>query len=546
MSMLKMTNRSCIKKFLRLVGFFGLIGLISLILSACSGSLKSTTQFSPSQIAEAVITAQDNISELHPLIPNDDYFSEYMSKFYMIKADEIKDGVIYYADGMQANEIAIFLLEDNLRSQEIKDALITYKESRTEAFTGYAPEQAAILENGVVLTHGNYVALLICKTPQDAEDVFLSCFSDNPPKMNDDTKTALPKSEDDGSEIDNEVDGDSSADKADIFDGERADSSNGAGDGNGAGKTRGTDMADAASDMAMSEVVPNESSGAMTGEKEEPLTTNPSETAFEASTATTAKTADTISTETVTEPAVEPASTILSEKAAAETTTKSIVESTTVMTPDTALEATTETIPKSAADPVATAVSDKMVNGIDEYDAAGIKEAWRSGNKTGLSAKNRRILEACAEIINANIRSDMSELEKETIINDWIVDWASYDKEASSNAPDAKPDPDNDNPYGVLFSKKAICWGYTHTFQLFMDLLDIECITIGGIASHNGNEHAWNMVRIDEKWYCVDVTWNDPTGNDSSASKRKYLNVSSQYMLDTGHKWDESSAPVAE
>jgi len=118
-----------------------------------------------------------------------------------------------------------------------------------------------------------------------------------------------------------------------------------------------------------------------------------------------------------------------------------------------------------------------------------------------------------------------------------------------SNAPDASPDPDNDNPYGLLINKTAICRGFTYTFQLFMDMLGIDCITIEGYSGYAMDEHAWNMVRIDGEWYCVDVTWNDPAGTGGASLGReithKYFNVTSQFMRDTGHHWDSRRAPEA-
>ncbi len=49
-----------------------------------------------------------------------------------------------------------------------------------------------------------------------------------------------------------------------------------------------------------------------------------------------------------------------------------------------------------------------------------------------------------------------------------------------------------------MIAGKGICSGYASTFQLFMDLLGIEYVTVNG-TSHNGTaDHAWNMVRLDE------------------------------------------------
>ena len=56
------------------------------------------------------------------------------------------------------------------------------------------------------------------------------------------------------------------------------------------------------------------------------------------------------------------------------------------------------------------------------------------------------------------------------------------------------------------------------------------------------------MVRLDGEWYCVDVTWDDPTmgnGNTNSVVRHRYFNVTSQHMRDTDHQWDYLYVPEA-
>lgn len=44
----------------------------------------------------------------------------------------------------------------------------------------------------------------------------------------------------------------------------------------------------------------------------------------------------------------------------------------------------------------------------------------------------------------------------------------------------------SDTPYGVLIDRSAMCHGYSSTFQLFMDMLDIECMTVFGFPAAMG------------------------------------------------------------
>jgi transglutaminase/protease-like cytokinesis protein 3 len=161
---------------------------------------------------------------------------------------------------------------------------------------------------------------------------------------------------------------------------------------------------------------------------------------------------------------------------------------------------------------------------------------------------NRRIFDKCVYVINLLITDSMDDFEKQMAIHDWIIDWAAFDDEFFSDAPDANPDPNNDNPYGLFFSQVANCYGFTDTFQLFMDLLGVECITVHG-TDFSGGRHAWNLVRIDGVWYAVDITWNNPVdfprNNRPRSVTHRFFNVTSETLFFYGHRWDRDSVPEA-
>ncbi len=58
--------------------------------------------------------------------------------------------------------------------------------------------------------------------------------------------------------------------------------------------------------------------------------------------------------------------------------------------------------------------------------------------------------------------------------------------------------------WGALYADYAVCDGYATGFEMIMDSLGIDCMTIAGDA---GGGHAWNIVRLDGSWYEVDTTW---------------------------------------
>lgn len=158
--------------------------------------------------------------------------------------------------------------------------------------------------------------------------------------------------------------------------------------------------------------------------------------------------------------------------------------------------------------------------------------------------KDRFILTEATRIINEIIKKDMNDVEKEGTVHDYIVKTNTYDTDAMDEL--NKVNPDSYGMYGFFKNQKSVCLGYTRSFQLFMDMLQIPCITVHSYYGTDKEirEHAWNMVKLDDKWYHVDVTWDDPVP-DKGKLTRMFFNVTSEYMLDTGHDWPLSSYPSA-
>lgn len=181
------------------------------------------------------------------------------------------------------------------------------------------------------------------------------------------------------------------------------------------------------------------------------------------------------------------------------------------------------------------------------YDRARIVSAWNSGDREGLWEQDEAILDALAELPSALTDTSLSDYERELILHDWMVDWAEYDPGALSNDPVGVPMPDNDNPYGFLTGRKGICLGYASTFRLLMELCGIECVTVRGTSHGGTSDHAWNMVKLEGEWYCVDVTWDDPvtSGTLPASMYHQYFNVTSDYLRWTDHQWDDSGVPEA-
>ena len=187
------------------------------------------------------------------------------------------------------------------------------------------------------------------------------------------------------------------------------------------------------------------------------------------------------------------------------------------------------------------------------YDDSAILQSFKTGDMSALGEKDKAILEAAVRVLSETVTEDMSDFEKEHAVHDYMITHASYDEDAI----EGHADPDSVNPYGLLINGKATCMGYSTTFSLFMDMLGIENTIVSGAHGYSTEEHAWNMVRLSDEWYCVDVTWDDPIGSPFTKQNihddrymmnaaHKYFNVTSEFMRDTDHQWDYYNVPEAE
>ena len=193
------------------------------------------------------------------------------------------------------------------------------------------------------------------------------------------------------------------------------------------------------------------------------------------------------------------------------------------------------------------AYTDPGIDDMTLFDSAAILSAWRSGDDSGLSGEDKAILDAARAVFEQCVTPGMSDYDKELALYAWLTKNVRYDR--THYEPQGAPRTSYE-PYGPLIEGKGVCLGYATTFQLLMDMADIECVTVVGAAFYSREDHAWNMVRLNGNWYCADPTWDegDRPGafSDFDASYFfSYFNVTSDWMAQTDHQWDYASVPEA-
>ena len=159
-------------------------------------------------------------------------------------------------------------------------------------------------------------------------------------------------------------------------------------------------------------------------------------------------------------------------------------------------------------------------------------------NSTFKSEEEVNIAITTVQNIRREIISEVSDkndiYDKLKKIHDILVKSIDYDTTLSKN--------NVHDIYGALVNKEAVCEGYAKAYKYILDDLNIECILVIGNGTNSSNEteaHMWNYVKIEDSWYGVDVTWDDPIIIGSSMIN----NLRHNYFLKGYYSFSESHIP---
>lgn len=111
-------------------------------------------------------------------------------------------------------------------------------------------------------------------------------------------------------------------------------------------------------------------------------------------------------------------------------------------------------------------------------------------------ADARAIFEERAGQIIAGAEKLTGDYERERYVHDALIDLITYQASAEMGQ----------SAYSALVNGQTVCAGYARAFQYILQQLSIPCYYCTGYAGEN---HAWNIVMLEDGYYNVDVTWDD-------------------------------------
>ena len=159
-----------------------------------------------------------------------------------------------------------------------------------------------------------------------------------------------------------------------------------------------------------------------------------------------------------------------------------------------------------------------------EYDSLGkvIIKVKKTYSEEDIQLINQKIDEIYPKIVSNN--NSITQNIKN--VHDYIINHAKYDsKRSNQNIINYK----SDTAYGPLFEGYALCGGYTDLMQLFLERMGLKNFKISSA------KHIWNAVEIDNHWYHIDLTWDDPVVSDGKDYlEYSYFLINTKKLLEIG------------
>ena len=143
-------------------------------------------------------------------------------------------------------------------------------------------------------------------------------------------------------------------------------------------------------------------------------------------------------------------------------------------------------------------------------------------------AKQQKAFYDAVDNFMKDIDLSLSDEEIELAIHDKLIDLVSYDYELLERSDNPDFDDLGFTAYGALVCNSkgvpnySVCAGYSYAFEYLCQQAGIPCSVIAGDAidledpeDQEELTHAWNIVKVNGKWYELDVTWDDIEWDES-------------------------------
>lgn len=167
-----------------------------------------------------------------------------------------------------------------------------------------------------------------------------------------------------------------------------------------------------------------------------------------------------------------------------------------------------------------------------------IDKRYQSGSAR---RKAKRTFKRNIDAILKKASEGETQIEKERIVHDALdkrLTWDDSDYKSKQSSASS------------LIRKETVCAGYAAAFSVLMNAQGIPTISV------TSPHHEWNEIYLDNNWYNVDVTFDDPIANNETNNYPdgeniiyNYFNISDSTLksMDNKHNiesyWDKNKRP---
>ena len=112
-----------------------------------------------------------------------------------------------------------------------------------------------------------------------------------------------------------------------------------------------------------------------------------------------------------------------------------------------------------------------------------------------------------------NINDKMDNKKKIKAFHDYVIKYSRY---ATDSYREKNKSTSFNKASDIIKTKYGLCSAYADIFSIYLNNLGIDNYKIVS------ESHIWNLVNLDNKWYHVDLTWDDPVTTNGK-DKLEYL-----------------------
>ena len=139
----------------------------------------------------------------------------------------------------------------------------------------------------------------------------------------------------------------------------------------------------------------------------------------------------------------------------------------------------------------------------------------------------KKMYDKACEVLISICDDTFTDIEKLHAIYDWIIENVTYDDVLYRQVARDEEDLKKYKGFyleGVFDDHRAVCDGISKAFMVMARIEGIECVQVSGTSVISGVGHAWNKVRLDNRWYIVDATGGGViVGNEEMLSHNLFM-----------------------